>query len=52
LLFAFYKGDKPAKAEKSKPTVDAPTRAKTGRPKPPIDDAVPAMLETATFALG
>jgi hypothetical protein len=25
---------------------------KTDRPKPPIDAAVPAKLETATFALG
>jgi hypothetical protein len=52
LLFACYKGQEPAKAGKSKPPVDVPTHAKSGKPKPPIDVAVPATLETATFALG
>jgi hypothetical protein len=51
-LFACYKDDKPAKAERSKPPVDATKRAKSSKPKPPIDDDVPAILETATFALG
>jgi hypothetical protein len=37
LLLALYRDDKPAKSDK---------------PKPPIDAAVPAKLETATFALG
>jgi hypothetical protein len=52
LLLAFYKGDKPAKNEKTKPSIDAPTRTKSDKAKPPIDDTVPATLETATFALG
>lgn len=37
LLFTLAKDDKPAKSDK---------------PKPPIDAAVPAKVETATFALG
>ena len=37
LLLALYRDDKPAKSD---------------QPKPPIDTAAPAKLETASFALG
>jgi hypothetical protein len=53
LLLALHQGDRPVKSEEPMPKVAAvEPRAKSDKPRPPIDVDAPSKAETATFALG
>jgi hypothetical protein len=53
LLLALQKDQKSVKNERPMPPVAVVVpHAESNKPRPPVDDAAPANVETATFALG
>ena len=53
LLLALHKDKKPVKNERPMaPVAVVVPFAKSDKPRPPVDEAPPVHVETATFALG